>query len=67
MKKPSFGERFRYWFDGWMAKGTGSLIALLAIVTAVLIILVTVVAVLLRLLEPSDGDPAPAAEPASEA
>jgi HD-GYP domain-containing protein (c-di-GMP phosphodiesterase class II) len=26
-----------------------------------------VVAVLLRLLEPSDGDPAPAAEPASEA
>ncbi|MEO6116648.1 MAG: hypothetical protein ABIP33_09710 [Pseudolysinimonas sp.] len=50
MKKPSFGERFRYWFDGWMSKGTGSLIALLAIVTAVLIIIVTVVAILLGAL-----------------
>ena len=50
MKKPTLGERFRYWFDGWMAKGTGSLIALLAIVTAVLIIVVTVVAILLGAL-----------------
>jgi voltage-gated potassium channel Kch len=50
MKKPTFGERFRYWFDGWMAKGTGSLIALLAIVTAVLIIVITVVAILLGAL-----------------
>ena len=43
MKKPSLGERFRYWFDGWMAKGTGSLIALLAIVTAALIVVLTVI------------------------
>jgi len=50
MKKPGFGERFRYWFDGWMSKGTGSLIALLAIVTAVLIIVVTVVAIVLGAL-----------------
>ena len=45
MKKPSLGERFRYWFDGWMAKGTGSLIALLAIVTAALILVLTVITV----------------------
>ncbi|HEY4226359.1 MAG TPA: hypothetical protein VGM70_11140 [Pseudolysinimonas sp.] len=48
MKKPGLGERFRYWFDGWMAKGTGSLIALLAIVTAILVILVTVITVALH-------------------
>jgi len=45
MKKPSLGERFRYWFDGWMAKGTGSLIALLAIVTAALIAILTLIVV----------------------
>ena len=45
MNKPRFGERFRYWFDSWMARGTGSLIALLAIVTAVLIIVITLITV----------------------
>jgi voltage-gated potassium channel Kch len=50
MKKPGLGERFRYWFDGWMAKGTGSLIALLAIVTGILIIVITVVTFVLRAL-----------------
>jgi voltage-gated potassium channel Kch len=46
--KPGLGERFRYWFDGWMSKGTGALIALLAIVTAVLVVLVTLVTLALR-------------------
>lgn len=41
--KPGLGERFRYWFDGWMSRGTGALIALLAIVTAVLVVLVTLI------------------------
>ncbi len=50
MKKPGLGERFRYWFDGWMAKGTGSLIALLAIVTAVLIVIITLITFVLRAL-----------------
>jgi voltage-gated potassium channel Kch len=42
-KKPGIGERFRYWFDGWMSRGTGALIALLAIATAVLVVIVTVI------------------------
>ncbi len=57
MKKPGFGERFRYWFDGWMSKGTGSLIALLAIVTAALILIITVITMVLRVApkeQPSD-------------
>jgi voltage-gated potassium channel Kch len=50
MKKPGLGERFRYWFDGWMAKGTGSLVALLAIVTAGLILVITVITFVLQAL-----------------
>jgi len=40
MNKPSAGERFRYWFDNWMAKGTVALIALLGIATLVLVLIV---------------------------
>lgn len=40
MNKPSAGERFRYWFDNWMAKGTVALIALLGIATLVLVLVV---------------------------
>ena len=40
MNKPSAGERFRYWFDNWMAKGTIALIALLGIATIVLVLVV---------------------------
>lgn len=40
MNKPSAGERFRYWFDNWMAKGTIALIALLGIATVVLVLVV---------------------------
>ena len=39
MKKPGLGERFRYWFDNVMAKGAGSLIGLLSLVTLLFIAL----------------------------
>ena len=42
MDKPSLGERFRYWFDNWMAKGTLALMALLGIATIVLVLVVVV-------------------------
>ena len=40
MNKPSFGERARYWFDNWMAKGTLALMALLGLATVVLVLVV---------------------------
>ncbi len=40
MNKPSFRERFSYWFDNWMAKGTLALMALLGIATVVLVLVV---------------------------
>ncbi len=38
--KTSARERFRYWFDGVMARGTGALMVLLAIVTVLFIAVV---------------------------
>ena len=49
MNKPTISERFRYWFDGFMAKGTIALIGLLAVVTALFILVVTVVVVLVQM------------------
>ena len=46
MKKPTISERFRYWFDGFMARGTIALIGLLAVVTALFILVITAVVVL---------------------
>jgi voltage-gated potassium channel Kch len=40
MNKPSAGDRFRYWFDNWMARGTIALISLLGIATVVLVLIV---------------------------
>ncbi len=40
MNKPSVRERFSYWFDNWMAKGTLALMALLGIATIVLVLVV---------------------------
>lgn len=40
MNEPSFRERFRYWFDNWMARGTLALMALLGFATLVLVIVV---------------------------
>lgn len=35
MKKPGIWQRFRYWFDNIMAKGTLSLLLLLGVITAI--------------------------------
>lgn len=40
MKKRSFGDRFRYWFDRMMSKGTVSMTVLLFAVTAVIVCLI---------------------------
>ncbi|MEP6481782.1 MAG: hypothetical protein ABJA94_07220 [Rhodoglobus sp.] len=40
MNKPTFGERVRYWFDNWMARGPIALIGLLGIATVVLVLVV---------------------------
>ena len=48
MNKPTLSERFRYWFDGFMAKGTIALIGLLAAVTVVFILVITAVVVLVQ-------------------
>jgi voltage-gated potassium channel Kch len=43
MNKPSFSERFRYWFDNLMSKGTASLIGWLAVVTILVVVIVSMV------------------------
>ncbi len=43
MTKPTFSERFRYWFDNWMSRGAIALMALLGIATLVLVLIVGVV------------------------
>jgi len=37
MKKPTFNQRFQYWFDNYMSKGTGALIGGLAIISIIII------------------------------
>ncbi len=57
MKKVSFNERFRYWFDNVMAKGTGALMALLALASlAFIAIIAGVVVVLYPLFAPAGAD-----------
>ncbi|HEY3406989.1 MAG TPA: hypothetical protein VGK53_02325 [Propionicimonas sp.] len=41
MDKPSLAERFRYWFDNWMSRGTIALMGLLGLATVVLVLVVT--------------------------
>ncbi|WP_375387620.1 hypothetical protein [uncultured Amnibacterium sp.] len=43
MHRPTFAERFRYWFDGVMSRGTIALVGLLALVTVAFIVVVGVV------------------------
>ena len=38
MDKPGFRERFSYWFDNWMSRGTGALMALLGVATVVFVV-----------------------------
>lgn len=39
MKKFSFWQKFRYWFDNLMSKGTASLLLLLAVITSLVVII----------------------------
>jgi voltage-gated potassium channel Kch len=56
VKKTSFGERFRYWFDGVMSRGTGALVGLLALATLVFIVVVAVVVQVVQALSPDRHD-----------
>jgi voltage-gated potassium channel Kch len=57
MKKPSISERFRYWFDGYMSKGTIALVGLLALATFVFVLVIgTIVAVVPALGPKGDDD-----------
>ena len=49
MRKPTVRERFSYWFDHYMSKGTGALVALLFATTVAVAV---VVALLSRLFAP---------------
>jgi voltage-gated potassium channel Kch len=40
VNKPTFSERFRYWFDNWMSRGTIALMALLGLATVLLVLVV---------------------------
>jgi hypothetical protein len=48
MKKPSARQRFRYWFDGIMARGTGALLGVLALATALVIVVTAAVVFFLK-------------------
>ncbi len=58
MNNPSFGERARYWFDNWMAKGTLALMALLGLATVLLVLVIGLIAwVLLKVLPDDVNEP----------
>ncbi len=45
MDKPTRMERFRYWFDGWMSRGTVALMVLLGIATVVFVVVLGAITV----------------------
>lgn len=51
MKKHSFKQKFRYWFDNVMSKGVGSMIKILVGATAVFVVLVAALVALFSLSE----------------
>jgi voltage-gated potassium channel Kch len=54
MNKPTVSERFRYWFDNWMSRGTIALMALLGLATLVLVLIVGALVFLFSAF-PTDG------------
>ncbi len=58
MDKPSFAERFRYWFDNWMSRGTIALMGLLGLATIALVAVVSVLVWVFRAFPDNaeDGD-----------
>jgi len=56
VKKPSISERFRYWFDGYMSKGTIALVGLLALATVVFVLVIGSIVAAIPALFPSDDN-----------
>ena len=56
MKKPSISERFRYWFDGYMSKGTIALVGLLALATFVFVLVIGTIVAIVPALGPKGDD-----------
>ena len=52
MDKPTFAERFRYWFDNWMSRGTIALMALLGLATVLLVAVVGGITVIVLAIIP---------------
>ncbi len=58
MRKPSFRQRFGYWFDNLMARGTGALIGMLALFTlAIVTVSGLIIAIGGHFLAPEGADP----------
>ncbi len=55
MNKPTFKQRFGYWFDNMMAKGTPAMIILLTVASFILIVVAGLVLVLFG-IRPAGGD-----------
>ncbi len=55
MKKVSFRQRFKYWFDNLMSKGTKSLLLLLAVITTIVVVVGGLAAVALGGADGSGG------------
>jgi len=55
MKKPTLKQRFGYWFDNMMAKGTSAMIVILAFASFVLIFVAGIVLVIFRIHPPEEG------------
>ena len=54
MNKPSFSDRFRYWFDGYMSRGTIALVGLLAAATFAFVLVIGTIVALIPQLFPAD-------------
>lgn len=58
MKAPTLKQRFQYWFDNYMSRGTGALIGGLAVISLVIIsIAAMIIAIGGRLLAPEGAEP----------
>ena len=55
MKQPTFRQRFGYWFDSMMAKGTPAMIVILAFASFVLIFVAGLVLFIFGIHQPEDG------------
>ena len=53
MKKPSISERFRYWFDGYMSRGTIALVGLLALATFLFVLVMGAIVAFVDGLSPA--------------